>query len=278
MEVADTHDVLLIMNAREIPQSIAGFKSLKIDKAWFKGFTEQQLEAPIAKFVEETDYENYLLASDDLVPTQPPLDIVRKGLERHPIFTGYCNMSPTIYRGTVRFRPIHGNQAFYVVTHMLRQLYPLTQAMRFNSFAQLSAILAKRGEFRTYFMGNVYTGMRRDLWLRFPFRVYHPPWNKSPTYGFGSDMELSMRLIKAGIPMMCHSDAFVYHLASGANNIVGKVKPEVIFDPFEPGPKKQADLNPLEAKAKWTPAWKPGRHDVGLYPFTTQAEWDASAD
>ena len=273
-----SRDILLIMNAREIPQCISGFQSLKIDKAWFRGFTEQQLEAPIAKFVEETDYDNYLLASDDLVPTQPPLDVVRKGLERHPIFTGYCNISPTIYRGTVRFRPIHGNQAFYVVTHMLRQLYPLTQAMRFNSFAQLSAILAKRGEFRTYFMGNVYTGMRRDLWLRFPFRVYHPPWNKSPTYGFGSDMELSMRLIKAGIPMMCHSDAFVYHLASGANNIVGKVKPEVIFDPFEPGPKKQADLNPLEAKAKWTPAWKPGRHDVGLYPFTTQAEWDASAD
>jgi hypothetical protein len=222
---------LCIMHAREIPQCMAGFQSLKIDKAWFRGYTEQQLEAALAKFVEETDYDNYLLASDDLVPTQPPLDVVLKGLENHQVYTGYCNMSPTIYRGTVRFKPIHGTQTFYVATHMFRQLYPLTQAMRFNSFAQLKDIVAKNGEFRTYFMGNVYTGMRRELWLKFPFRVYHPPWDKAPMHGFGSDMELSMRLIKAGIPMYCHSNAFVYHLASGANNIVGKVKKEVIFEP-----------------------------------------------
>ncbi len=225
-------DVLMIMHAREIPKVLDSFHSLKgVDIAWFRGYTEQGLETPMAEFIDSTDYDNYLLASDDLIANQDALDIVRKGLQTHEAYTGYCNMSPIIYRGTVRFQPIHGNYFFYVVTHMFRQLYPLTQAIRFNSFPQLKVILEKDGEFRTYFAGNVYTGMRRYLWQRFPFQVYHPPWDQNPEHGFGSDMMLSNRLNKAKVPMLCHSSAFVYHLASTENFIVGKVKPEVILEP-----------------------------------------------
>ena len=231
--VLGMNDCLLIMNARKIPECISAFEALDIDKVWFKAFTEQGLEAPIVKFISESSYDNYIIASDDLVPNQLALDVVRKGLEKHEVFTGWCDMSPDNWRGSVRLSPFVGNYAFFVITHAITQLHAITYGLRLNSFPPCEEVENIKGEFRTYFASLTYTGMRKSLWERFPFMVYHPPWNKNPLQGFGSDFMLSQRLNKAKIPIMCDSKAFVYHLASHKPEemIVGKMPPQVVYEP-----------------------------------------------
>lgn len=222
-------DCLIIMQPREIPVCIDAFRNLDISKAWFKGYTEAELEEPIGKFIETTNYENYIIASDDLVPQQSSLTMVRNMLEEHEAATGWSNMSTVNTRGNVRFKPIHGNYAFYVLTHSITQLYKVTEGLRLNSFPSSKQILAKNGEFYTYFSGFSFFGMRRKLWLKYPFQVYHGLLGFKKN-GFGSDFMQSDRLNKAGIPILCDSRAFFYHLASKQNMIVGKVLPTVIHE------------------------------------------------
>ena len=60
----------MVMNARDIPECILAIRALPIDKAFFRGFTEIQLEPEIARFVASTDYDRYILLSDDTIPTE----------------------------------------------------------------------------------------------------------------------------------------------------------------------------------------------------------------
>ena len=60
-------NVLMIMNARNIAPFKDCVDKLNIDKVWFKGYTEFELNTHINKFIQETDYDNYFLAPDDLL-------------------------------------------------------------------------------------------------------------------------------------------------------------------------------------------------------------------
>lgn len=220
-------DCLLVMKARDIPICTAAFDSLQIHKAYFVGYTEKQLESAIQNFIAETDYENYIIASDDLVPTQKSLDIVRAQLETHEVFTGWCNMSPDNPRANIRLGPLPGRHAFFVITHGISQLQRLTNHMKNLTFPLPSQFANIDVPFRVFFMGFAFTGMRRELWLRFPFRTYS---NMTNNNGNGSDYLVSDRLAKAGIPMWSHRDAKFYHLANHAKGtfLVGKVKPGIL--------------------------------------------------
>ena len=59
--------------------------------------------------------------------------------------------------------------------------------------------------FRVYFIGSSLTGMRRELWLRFPY-VTHP------ATGQQSDVMQSRHLNEAGISIWTHPDAEIIHL------------------------------------------------------------------
>ncbi len=211
---------LLIMHAREIPQCVEAIHKLRIDKAWFRGFTELQLESVIPDFIDNDvhSYDNYIVLSDDTVPTQKALDCVVDGLERHEVFTGWCNISPnsdlcTIHEGRLSIPGAH-------------------------RWKTISQIFMRPDEFETPFACFALTGARKEIWQRFPFRTYvsrreaHGPLIRT---GWGSDFSFSLRLQDAKIPIYSHRDAFVQHLASRENFIVGKTSPETILEPKDGG-------------------------------------------
>ena len=215
---------LIIMSVREIPECISAFNSLKIDSAWFIGYTEGQLEKQISNFINSTNYDNYIWASDDLIPTQKALDEIVNINEFYPVITGWCNMVPNSDRGNIRFCKFKGNFISFLIAHVIMRLLSKTVKFKIKTFASIENIKIQPKYFETWFMGSTFTSMPRELWIRFPFKAFHNPYN-GKTYG--SDFMLSRRLFKANIKMFCARDAFFYHLASHENLLLGKVIPSL---------------------------------------------------
>lgn len=202
---------LIILQPRAIPRCLQSLAALPIDQVYFRGFTEYQLVVPLNRFIRESDYENYLLVADDVIATPQALDVVVSLLDRHEIATGYCRLSQdspyvNLTRGPLRLQngkyPLMEDYDFYHGEEVRRLQDPVCV---------------------TWFGGWALTGMRRHLWLQYPFRV-------NPTTGMQSDFEVFRQLAR---PVIAHRDAYIEHIKPtlagflGTEFLVGKVPPRV---------------------------------------------------
>lgn len=206
---------LMVMNPRDLPEAKEAFEALAIDQAWFRGFREWELAPEIFAYVARTDYDAYILASDDLVPTQASLDVVLAGLGRYQAFTGWCNMRPGSSRANIRTKPVAFSRTYFMATHLFPSLASLTR--RLKEFTFEDPVSWPRGDFRVYSTGFAFTGMWRELWLRFPLVLAD-----------GSDYLLSDALERAGVEVWSNEKAYFYHLAAKQGFIVGTEEPKVL--------------------------------------------------
>ncbi len=58
---------LMVMQPRRILTCLQSLHALPVDQVWFEAFTERELADPLNRFIRDTDYDNYLLVSDDVV-------------------------------------------------------------------------------------------------------------------------------------------------------------------------------------------------------------------
>ena len=235
--------VLMIMNARDIPECILSLKALKIDKAWFRGYTEPQLEKVINDFVRTTDYGYYILVSDDVIVTEAALENLLEVNESADVVTGWCNIFAGKTVSNVELKPnIDGDASFYIrVRDMLpkwslpfiKSLYNIPGLAYFlekpiyNHFPDEDEIWRQGPVFQTYFVGWALTSISRAAWLKYGFR--YPVSTKA---GHGSDRAMSQDLLNDGLKAYCARDSFIYHLRTTRNFIVGKEAPRVILDPM----------------------------------------------
>lgn len=231
------------MNARDIPECLLSLRALKIDKAWFRGFTEKQLEEAIPTFIEASDYERYILVSDDTIVTQQALDNLLKLQDAGPVVTGWCNIFPGQTLANLELRPIAINRDFYLRTRdempaflvpLIKWLWRKTPIKRlidhfiYRHFPDEEEIWAQEPLFRTYFVGWSLTSISREMWLKHGF--HYANTSKS---GHGSDQKMSLDLAGENVVMLCARDSFIYHLGTVRNFIVGKVEPSVKFESQE---------------------------------------------
>lgn len=209
--------LLVVMNAREISRCVQAFKSLPIPKVWLRGYPEDRLSGVLNEVVADSGYEWFILASDDLVPTQEGLREVLEGLSRHEAFTGWCNISPRNYRGNVRTRYVPFRRPYLSVGLLFPRLEEVTRWAKDRTFEDPRAW--PEGDFRVFSTGFAFTGMSRRLWLRNPLSSF-----------VHSDDLLFRSLRDGGVPMYSNRRAFFYHLASREGMLVGKVRPSVVFD------------------------------------------------
>lgn len=186
---------LLVMNPRRIPRCMAAIDALKIDKLYMQNMWERQLEPVIADVVENSLYRHthYILLSDDTVPTQEALDKVVLGLYTRPVVTGYCNLDAKQPYVNLTKRP------FDTRLGSCKEAYDWFTRKKVDTWPEPFV--------PTYFAGACLTGMSRELWRRFPFRVLG-----ENDCGFASDWMLSVRLHTAGIPIVAARGAFIEHL------------------------------------------------------------------
>jgi hypothetical protein len=234
----------MIMHAREIPECILSLKALKIDKVWFRGYTEKLLEIEITEFIKKTDYDYYVLVSDDVIATQFALENLLKFQTRAKVVTGWCNIFPGQTLSNLELKPIIESKASLYIR--VRDQLPkwslkyikvvikwpifkqLIQWPIYNHFPLEDEIWSQAEVFRTYFVGWALTSIDRATWLKYGFRY---PFSQKA--GHGSDRAMSSDLLADNEIALCARDSFIYHLGTTRNFIVGKVKPEVIFDPME---------------------------------------------
>ena len=231
----------MIMHAREIPECILSLKALAIDKVWFRGYTEKQLEPKIRQFIESTSYDRYIMVSDDVIATQFALDNLIRHQKAADVVTGWCNIFPGETLANLELRPItEDRSALYFrirdriprsTLPFIKKLYhksPLKAVMNwvlYQHFPTEDEIWVQPEVFRTYFVGWALTSITRELWLKYGF--HHAPGKNA---GHGSDQKMSLDLANDGVEMLCARDSFIYHLGTIRNFIVGKVKPDVIFE------------------------------------------------
>lgn len=206
---------LMVMNARDIPSCRRAFEALDIDQCWFRGFREEELGPEIWDFVFSTDYDAYILASDDLLPKQKALDAVLDGLTRHDAFTGWCNLAPDDPRANVRTSDVPFRSSYFWLQRHVPWLARRLKGMKDATFESV-AVLPETGDFRVYQTGYAFTGMSRRLWLGYPLaRVA------------ASDFVLFRDLKRGGVEVWSTRKAYFYHLASKEGWNVGKVRREV---------------------------------------------------
>lgn len=211
-----SNEVLLIMQPREIPVAIESYKKLNIPKVWFQAFTERQVVEEINKYVQRTNYDTYYIISDDAIVTDEALSLIRLYANNgFDVVTGWCRLSEQ-------------NSLINIVKK------PLT---RLNGVQAIPADYCLYTEeeireipvpiFRTWFSGFVFTGIKRELFLKYPLIT-------NAATGCQSDFELSYRLQQDGIPIFVVRDASIIHLKKHqdfsleSNWLVGVRPPQII--------------------------------------------------
>lgn len=206
-------NLLLILHPRQIPDAMESLDALDIDRAWLVGMHEIELASCIPRLIESTYYDNYLLASDDLLIDPEALEEVEALLRQFPVVTGYCNM--TYFDPRVNLS--HPDT-----------LEPFT----------LSEVLRQERVFRSGRFGWSLTGMRREVWLEHPFQC---DLGRSISVrgvevevGLASDQKTSAVLREAGVPILAARDAWCEHLNGkpgyDTRVEIGRVKPHVLVD------------------------------------------------
>lgn len=204
---------LIVLNCRDIECCIQSIKSLDIDKVYFRAFDEPDLCKPINSFIRDTQYDNYLIISDDVIVTNNALSLVESLLERCEAATGYCLVSQEDDIVNVTRSPLGKNVGFG----------PSLKDYEFYYKKEIE--LFQNPIFTTWFGGWCLTGFSRDIWLKIQFSVM--PSGRQSDFAFCS---------KYNKMFYCHKDAYVEHLKEGVmkpnhqNFLVGKIKPEIIYE------------------------------------------------
>lgn len=206
-------NVLMVMQGREIPECMESIMALKIPKVVFRGYTEMNLSIEIPKFINDTNYENYLIVSDDTICNQDALTNVEYELNYHEVVTGWCRLSPTDQKVTLCSAPLKTPKV----------------SVGSYSFMLRDQVIAQTKVFRTYFMGWALSGMTRELWLKVPFYPIMPRrllrvkgGTKIVVGGWGSDYYASWRLQQLGQEIVAVPQSEIIHLATMRNSIMGQ--------------------------------------------------------
>lgn len=203
-------EALIVLNPREIPECMDAIRALRIPRCFVSYMSEPLVATQVNRVIAESDYDRYVIVSDDTAPTQEALDMV---LEQHDqdtdvCVTGYCNLDshlPFVNLCVNQLPPPPPRVESYVM--LTRD--EVEKPSRWSS--------GVRGDFVvSTFAGLALTCMSRDMWLRFPL---HPT-----AYGGQIDYQLSWELAQDGHEIVAPIGAFVHHVKETWN--VGDKAPE----------------------------------------------------
>jgi len=260
-------EILMILQPRAIPEAIESLNKLDIEKVWFRGYTEMELETVLNDFIKDTDYDYYWIIADDVIVDNKPLEVLRPKLYEGEVVTGYCNLYQESDFVNLSFSKIpylipeqevyHSYQAikyggviiddedgvedvyvdFYSRLSEHRDYdfwkYRLQELHLFPPYLISQEQVDSMGDnyFPTYFAGWSFTGMSKDIWLKYPYQC---SWK-----GIGTDAQFAMRFFEGegDSKIYTHKDSWFLHLKEKIsekgflkrNWLVGEEEPVVHF-------------------------------------------------
>ena len=196
------NNVIMIMNARNLSAFRDCMNKLNISKVWFKGFTEFELNIEINKFIQETQFDNYYIVSDDLLIQPKGFELLEEKLKIYPIVTGWG-----VWRQDYNWTTIHKQSKLYNYNHSV----DLPSFKKHYNCVPTYEVESLPDEFETAFTGWFYTGIRRDIWLKYPYQTVAVDHKLNVS---STDSHWSRRiLIDKKYKQMCFKQARVLHLS-----------------------------------------------------------------
>jgi hypothetical protein len=198
-----TTTALGILNPRDIPYCMSALRALAVPKVWLSYMIEKDAARAFNEAVQASDYDRYVLISDDCEPTQAGLDaVLALHDEGYPVATGYSNFD------TVRQSDgSYVDKAPWVNLCWPGPLRPPPPGLSHYRFMMRSEVNAMPdGEpIVTAFTGLSFTCMSREMWLRFP---------ATPCLATGGQMDyqLSYDLQQLDVPIVAAKGGFVQHV------------------------------------------------------------------
>lgn len=188
--------LLLILNPRQIPECIAAFESLPIDKVWLENYTELELVDVIPRVLAECEHDPIGVVSDDAAPDAAALAAVLEIVQPGIVATGYCTLDEQSTLVNLSREPLTTDA-------------PLVEAYTFPDLAWVEAY--PTDQMPTYFAGHSLTFMSRDHWVAYPWACHgEPP-------GCASDLSLSWRLQQDGVPIIAARGGYFRHVKATFN-------------------------------------------------------------
>jgi len=235
-------EILMILQPRAIPEAIESLNTLDIEKVWFRGYTEMELELVLNDFINETDYDYYWIIADDVVVDNKPLDVLRPKLYAGEVVTGYCKLYQTSNYVNLSLMKLPLLKSPLDIQHITQQIkyvgienmiveesytkhksfyeklnkhreydfwkYRVQGLHLFPPYLMSQEEVNDMGDayFETYFAGWSFTGMSRDIWLKYPFQC---SWN-----GNGTDAQFALRFFEeeSNRKIYTHKDSYFIHL------------------------------------------------------------------
>ena len=210
------NNVLMMLQAREIPSVMDAVAEINISKVFFKGFTELQLWPLFNEFVKDTDYDNYIIAADDIIFNQYMTTCIEDSLEDMDLVTGYCDLYQGSEHVNICKTPLKSTNTYPDWPDY--DFYTLEEIRKLDNFQP------------SWFGGWALTGISRGVLLDNPIRV-HPVGTAQSDYVFSYDMTHNKNRI-----FTVHKEVYPKHLKEGPeaecrqNWLVGKTEPRIIHD------------------------------------------------
>ena len=262
-------EILMILQPRAIPEAIDSLNKLDIEKVWFRGYTEMELETVLNDFIKDTDYDYYWIIADDVIVDNKPLEVLRPKLYEGEVVTGYCKLNQSSDYVNLCSEKLQLNYNGFEITHLHNQLryisldnfidethwrnnqkyyekldsnrskgldywkYRINHIIAENSMMSMQEVQQRNHDFfETYFAGWSLTGMEKQVWLDFPFQC--------GLNGNGTDAQFAMRFFDSDdeSKIYTHKDSYFIHLKEEEtednsylkrNWLVGEEEPIVHF-------------------------------------------------
>ena len=156
------NNCLMIMSVRDEEFFKRSVNRLNVSKVWFKGYSEYELNTHINQFIQETNFDNYFIVSDDVVITPKVFNILQEALTRYEIVTGWALRRQNLVETTILRQDKHW-------IHVQGSHFPTF--VKYNNYTPAHEVESLPDEFEVGFTGWFYTGIRRHIWLEYPYHT-----------------------------------------------------------------------------------------------------------
>ena len=196
--------VLMILSVRNSKSFEESVNKLQCEKIWFKGYREHELAPIVNDFVQNSNFENYFIAPDDLIIKPHQFEKLKSALNYNDIVTGWGVIRQNCTHTTIT-KP-HNFLQTNIFKHQFTTHFLKNQ--QYNLSYKTHEINSLPNEIETAFTGWFYTGMKKHIWTQYPYECLNPPFASS-------DLMFSRRvLLDKKYKQICVKSANVIHISN----------------------------------------------------------------
>lgn len=210
--------VLMVMSVRDLEPVIQSNDKLDCEKIYFKGFTEYELAPLINNFINESNFKNYFITSDDAMISADKFDLLKEYLNFLPIVSGWCVVRQNSLETTITDpKKINYYNTFF---SLLSNCDLLNSTYKTHELQDLPNII------NSGFTGWVFTGASKKIWQEYPFQVYDKEMGARSDYNFAirvlKDGKYNMSILKKcrAIHLSNSTNLYVYNYNFSSKSIV----------------------------------------------------------